>query len=236
MKKIFFQGLITTASLLFLIACSTSSELDKTYMQASSVKPISLPKGLSKPKVKNTLVIPHEDVADNGIAPEHLEIPPPLEGVIEVDLETEEKVLKREKITSRLLRNPDGMQTLEISSGLDHAWPLVREAFELYGFTIRDENRGDGYYVVSKEYQKRPESTDPRKFELDNSQAREKYMVVLEQATAGEAKLILTIRNESKEIIGSALAEQLLVQLQNYLGDPPDKVVQKQQVPAKVDE
>ncbi|MDH5326806.1 MAG: outer membrane protein assembly factor BamC [Gammaproteobacteria bacterium] len=215
-----------------MVACSSSDEIDKSYMDAPQVKPITMPKGLSAPANKIQLTIPHEDTADNGIEPERLQIPPPLQDVIELSLDSEktEKTStaasgnrgtakpKLKKMRSRVVTQPEGFEILEVFATTDDVWPAVQQAFQFYGYHIDDVNEGRKTYIVSREYRQHKPMDDPRKFDYDPSVPKEKYSVVLVE-TSGNTQL--TMRNDAGEVVGSALARQLLVQLKNYFADPP---------------
>ena len=210
----------------FLFACSSTDEIDKSYMQSPSVKPITMPEGLAAPANKVTLLIPQEDVADNGLAPEKLQIPPSLEQVIKVESgeegkeaseQNEEGQESKPKLTSRVVMQPDGDESLLVDANSDIVWPLVSDAFRYYGYTIEDANQGRLIYTVARVYEKQKTRDDPRQFEYDTSVPKEKYLVYL---MAKEEKTDISMRNSEGQIDGSALARQLLIQLKNYLSNP----------------
>lgn len=216
----------TIITILTVNACSSDNtdESNAVYRQAQTMPPLQIPEGVEKPPVgKEYLDVPEN--LNSGNIPGQLEKPPAMDQAV-VDEETAKEAAEAAKkstpekveLAAETVYKSDNTQLVLVKAGMDTVWPRVADAIGKTGFKVTDSNRGKFYYAISRSIEKLEVKDNPMKpLEVPTEVPKEEYFIYVEPKDDATE---ISVRNEDGTIIGSALANQLLQQIKNYVASP----------------
>lgn len=219
-RALVYGGFLTF--FIVLGGCGSNPERDNLYRQAKTMPELKVPEDLQQPPENKTFAdIPEQ--LDSGDIPKDLEAPPPLSGIdLEAELAKEKAEAAAEKaakakpgLQSEMVYESNNTQLLRAKAGIDMVWEKVAVAVKKLGFKVVDSNRGKYYYEISRDIETVQKRDNPLKpLEPEEETPTESYFVYVEPA---EDNTEITVRNREGKIEGSALANQLLLQIKQQI-------------------
>jgi uncharacterized lipoprotein len=207
-------------------ACSydNSDESDAVYRQSKTMPPLQMPEGLEKPP-KGSEYLEAPEKTNSGNIADNLVKPPPMDKAVLDEEEAKEAAEAAKKaspekseLAAETIYKSDNTQLVLVKANIDTVWPRVADAIKKTGFKVIDRNRGKFYYSISRTIEKLEIKDDPLKpLEVPTEAPKEEYFIHVEPK---DADTEISVRNEDGQIVGSALANQLLQQIKAYVESP----------------
>jgi len=215
-----------------LSACGLFGANDaNAYKATKSVAPIAVPQQLKLPQGEHTLVVPEVNAVVDTLT-DDIELPPQIVKLADIEKKVAEENAKadagvessnnpdsggvlRQPLKSQATKNELGSSLLIVDASLGKVWPNMAPALKELGFNVDDANRGDQVFTIVKELP----TFEEKELELGEEEQRvqESFQIHLKSL---DDKTQITVHNKYGKLDGSALADHLLLQIQERIENP----------------